>query len=216
MWLTHGETRNFQKFCPCSANLLHWNPQDGATSIPFAVAEVTELDWFGCRDWETSKVESIMWCCPILPLFLSSLFPYFSSLQNKQIRSVLLPGMDLQHQLSRVSEWGSDSQSYFTTGGLSPISSSWRQTPWDLRPKIFFQLNPCGYKPYATSSLMRGCVCRLQLLLVLASAVILGSESSRTHTHILLSQIRDSPNMEGQVPVFISPGTQWSSYTPLY
>jgi hypothetical protein len=32
-------------------------------------------------------------------------------------------------------------------------------------------------------------VCRLQLLLVLASAVILGSESRGTRDHILLSQI---------------------------
>jgi hypothetical protein len=54
-------------------------------------------------------------------------------------------------------------------------------------------------------SLTRERVCRLQLLLVLASAVILGSESRRTRDHILLSQIRHSPNLEGQVPVFISP-----------
>jgi hypothetical protein len=44
----------------------------------------------------------------------------------------------------------------------------------------------------------------LQLLLVLASAVILSSESRETHDHILLSQIRHSPNLEGQDPVFIS------------
>jgi hypothetical protein len=50
----------------------------------------------------------------------------------------------------------------------------------------------------------RGQVCRLQLQLVLASAVILGSVFHETHDHILLSQIRDSPNLEGQVPVFIS------------
>jgi hypothetical protein len=43
------------------------------------------------------------------------------------------------------------------------------------------------------------------MLLALASAVILGSESRGTHDHILLSQIRDFPNLEGQVPVFISP-----------
>jgi hypothetical protein len=52
-------------------------------------------------------------------------------------------------------------------------------------------------------SLTRERVCRLQLLRVLASAVILGSESRGTGDHILLSQIRDSPNLEGQVPVFI-------------
>jgi hypothetical protein len=47
-------------------------------------------------------------------------------------------------------------------------------------------------------------VCRLQLLLALASTVILWSESRGTHNHILLSQILDSTHLEGQVPVFIS------------
>jgi hypothetical protein len=55
------------------------------------------------------------------------------------------------------------------------------------------------------SSLTGGWICRLQLLLVLASALILKSETSGTHDHILLSQIRHSPNLEGQVPVFIYP-----------
>jgi hypothetical protein len=36
-------------------------------------------------------------------------------------------------------------------------------------------------------------------------AAILGPESQGTHDHILLSQFRDSPNLEGQVPVFMSP-----------
>jgi hypothetical protein len=44
-------------------------------------------------------------------------------------------------------------------------------------------------------SLMRGRVCSLQLLLILAIAVILGSVSHRTHDYILLSQIWDSPNL---------------------
>jgi hypothetical protein len=43
------------------------------------------------------------------------------------------------------------------------------------------------------------------LLLALASEVILEPESCGTHDHILLSQIRDSSNLEDQVPVFISP-----------
>jgi hypothetical protein len=57
-------------------------------------------------------------------------------------------------------------------------------------------------------SLTRERVCRLQLLLVLASTFILGSESRGTPDHILPSQIRDSPNLEGQVPVFIIPQEQ--------
>jgi hypothetical protein len=52
-----------------------------------------------------------------------------------------------------------------------------------------------------------------KLLLALASTVTFCSESNGTHDQILLSQIRDSPNLEGQIPVFISPGTGWPSYT---
>jgi hypothetical protein len=59
-------------------------------------------------------------------------------------------------------------------------------------------MNICGYSPYVISSLTRGLVCCLQLLLVLASALILRSESRGTHDHILLSQIRDSPNLESE------------------
>jgi hypothetical protein len=61
---------------------------------------------------------------------------------------------------------------------------------------------------------MRGRVCRLQLMLGLASAVILGSESRENYGGILFSQIRDSPNLECRIPVFISPGTGWPSYNP--
>jgi hypothetical protein len=59
------------------------------------------------------------------------------------------------------------------------------------------------------SSLMRRRVCSLQLLLFLVSAIILGSQS---YDHIFLSQIEDSPNLEGQVHVFISPGTELPNY----
>jgi hypothetical protein len=48
-------------------------------------------------------------------------------------------------------------------------------------------------------SLMRGWVCRLQLLLALASAAILGIESRGTHNDILLSQFPDSPNLRDRV-----------------
>jgi hypothetical protein len=70
---------------------------------------------------------------------------------------------------------------------------------------FFFKLNTYGHSSYVTFSLTRGWVCRLQLMLVLDSAVTLRSASRGTHNHILLSQIRDSPNLESQAPVFISP-----------
>jgi hypothetical protein len=51
-------------------------------------------------------------------------------------------------------------------------------------------------------------------MLVLSSAVILGSGFRGSHDRILLSQIRDSPNLEGQVPVFISPRNRVAQLYP--
>jgi hypothetical protein len=48
----------------------------------------------------------------------------------------------------------------------------------------------------------------------LDSAVILGSESRETHDNILRSPIRASPNLEGQVPVFISPRNKMDQLYP--
>jgi hypothetical protein len=48
----------------------------------------------------------------------------------------------------------------------------------------------------------------------MASTVILGYKSRWTHDHNLLSQIRDSPNLEGQVPVFISPTNKVAQLYP--
>jgi hypothetical protein len=61
---------------------------------------------------------------------------------------------------------------------------------------------------------MGGWVCCLQLLLVLASAVILRSASSGIHDHVLLSRIQESPNLEGQVPIFISPRNRVAQLYP--
>jgi hypothetical protein len=86
-----------------------------------------------------------------------------------------------------------------------------------LRPttgNFIFQLNTWGHSPCVTSSLTRGWVCGLQLLLVLASAVILRSESRGTHDHILLSQIRDSPTWRARSLYLYPPETGWPSYTP--
>jgi hypothetical protein len=44
--------------------------------------------------------------------------------------------------------------------------------------------------------------------------LIFGFESRGTHDHIFLPQIRDSPNLEGQVPVFISPSNRMAQLYP--
>jgi hypothetical protein len=87
-------------------------------------------------------------------------------------------------------------QSHITTGHQS-ASQSWCQGSQD---QISIPVTLLRFYWYGAASLMRGRVCRLQLLLVLASAVILGSDSRGTHGHILLSQIRDSPQPGGPGP----------------
>jgi hypothetical protein len=66
----------------------------------------------------------------------------------------------------------------------------------------------CG-APFLTG----GLVCRLQLLLVLASAVILESVSCGTHSHIL-PRFETSPTSRTRSPHLYPPGTGWPSYTP--
>jgi cytochrome c oxidase assembly factor CtaG len=57
--------------------------------------------------------------------------------------------------------------------------------------QIFITVRQLQVCTYGALSLTRERVCRLQLLLTLASAVILGSESRKARDHILLSQIWD-------------------------
>jgi hypothetical protein len=87
-------------------------------------------------------------------------------------------------------------------------NQSWGQAP-ETHDQQLFQLYTCGYSPHVTSSLTTGWVCSLQLLLVLASAVILGFEYRGTRDHILLSQIQDSTAWRARSPYLYPPGTGW-------
>jgi hypothetical protein len=93
--------------------------------------------------------------------------------------------------------------------------------PSGTRDQFFFlleisfrQLHVCYF---VEPSLTRGRVCNLlqncYWALPEARAVTLGSKSFRTHDHILLSHW-DSPNLEGQVPVFISPRNRVAQLYP--
>jgi hypothetical protein len=61
--------------------------------------------------------------------------------------------------------------------------------PSGAKDQIFITVRKLQVCRRGALSLTRGLVCRLQLLLVLASSAILGSESRGTRDHILLSQI---------------------------
>jgi hypothetical protein len=83
-------------------------------------------------------------------------------------------------------------ESYVRTDGQS-AGLSWKKAPiWGLRSDFYYCHTVAGLLMWG-ASLTRRRVCRLQLLLTLASAVILGPESRGTRDHILLSQIRDFP-----------------------
>jgi hypothetical protein len=75
----------------------------------------------------------------------------------------------------------------------------------ELINRFFSVLTIAGFLMWA-SSLTRGWICNslVQLLLGLARAVTLESDS-RKLTTIFYCLIWDSPHLEGQVPVFISP-----------
>jgi hypothetical protein len=63
--------------------------------------------------------------------------------------------------------------------------------PYGAYDQIFIAVRLLRVYWYRTLSLIRRRVCRLQLLLVLASAIILRFESRGTCDHVLLCQIRD-------------------------
>jgi hypothetical protein len=82
--------------------------------------------------------------------------------------------------------------------------------PFGAYDQIFitvWQLRSC---PCGTPSLTRGRVCHLYVLLALASAVFLGSESLGTRNHILLSHIWDFPFRR----LLRLAGSRWRYSTP--
>jgi hypothetical protein len=110
--------------------------------------------------------------------------------------------------------WLNQSQSYFTTGGLPPISSLWRQAPWDSRPVILFSKSTIAvivlmYYPLWGED---GYVV-YNLLLALASAVILMTESSGTTAFYCL-RFEIHPNWKARSPYLYPPWTWWPGYVP--
>jgi hypothetical protein len=101
--------------------------------------------------------------------------------------------------------------------GQSVLVSGTRDLFFFLLEIFFRQLRVCYF---VAPSLTRGRVCNLLLLLFLASAVPLGSESRGTPYHILLSQFLRLPQPGGPGPRIyipreedspdIPPGTKFS------
>jgi hypothetical protein len=96
------------------------------------------------------------------------------------------------------------SRSYITTDSQS-ASLSWCQAHSGAQVQIFVTVRQLRICWYGVPSPTRGRVCRLQLLLADNNAVLLRSDSCAAHDHMLLSQIRGSPNLESQIPYLYPP-----------
>jgi hypothetical protein len=97
---------------------------------------------------------------------------------------------------------------------LRPTVSRPVKHPSEAYDHIFITVRQFQICWYGALSLTRERVCRLQFLLVVGSAVILGSQSRVTRDHILLSQIQTPPVWRGRSPYLYPPGTGWPNYTP--
>jgi hypothetical protein len=130
---------------------------------------------FYCLSFETS-------------LFVAS---YDSQGHGGGIRSRLhtgLEGLPCQSQDCCLSI----SLSHITTDGQSvsqSVSKSWYRAPSGAHDQIFITVWQLWSRFCGAPSLTRGRVCLFYILLFLARAVYLGSESLETRDHILLSQI---------------------------
>jgi hypothetical protein len=142
--------------------------------------------------------------CVRFSVFSSFRLDSSSKLQMRQYHKRLTERPFSQSELELLYDWR------FTANQFVLAPNPLRLTTRD----IFVNWTIAVFSPYVTSSLTRGYVCRLRLLLAVASAVIFGSESRGTHDHILLSQIRDTPQPGGRSPYLYPTGTGWPSYTP--
>jgi hypothetical protein len=125
-----------------------------------------------------------------------------------------LPLWWMTNNESLLTHWASlrsRSQSHIATDGQS-ISKSWCRAPPGTHDQIFFtvwQLRSCFC---GAPSLTRGRACLLYMLLALARAVFLRSESLGTLDHILLSQIWDFPFRR----LLRFAGLRWRTVTVLF
>jgi hypothetical protein len=99
------------------------------------------------------------------------------------------------------------SQIYVRTDGQLASMSLGQAPFWGARSGFYYCQTVAGL-------LMWGALSHERTGLVLASAVILGSEFRRSHYHILLSQTRDCSNLQAQVPVFTSPRNRGGTGPP--
>jgi hypothetical protein len=120
------------------------------------------------------------------------------------------------HKFARLPCWPeSESQIYFTTGGLPPISSSWRQAPWDPRlVTLFFQLNICGYSLYVTSLWREDGSVVYHCCWASPAQSFSGPSPAGLMTILYCLRFETPQTWRARFPYLYIPGTGWSGYNP--
>jgi hypothetical protein len=158
-----------------------------------------------------------IWCLGLLDATITITLYHNSSYIGLHLNEVCLPNLALISSLSNSGSGILPRVRVRVTLRLAVYRQTVRLGAKTLEThgqNFFSKLNTCGHSLHVTSSRQRRWICHLQLLLGLASAFILRSESRRTDDHILLSQIGDSPKLELGSPYLYPPRTGWLSYTP--
>jgi hypothetical protein len=109
----------------------------------------------------------------------------------------------------------SQSQSYFTTGGLQPISSSWRQAPWDSRPVILFSNWALTVIVLMKHPLWQENGSVVYIFCWSSPAQSFSGPSPAGLMTIFYCLMFETPRTwRARSPHLYSPGTGWPSYTP--
>jgi hypothetical protein len=114
-------------------------------------------------------------------------------------------------RLATISEL--QSQSYVMTDGQS-ASLSCVKHPSGTQDQIFITVRRQRVCWCGAPSLTRGRVCRVQLLLALASAITLGSVSAGVMTIFYCLRFETPPTWRAKSPYLYLLGTGWPGYTP--
>jgi hypothetical protein len=193
--------------CPC------WLCFAGFTSKRIVTWWSGTIAWFPIDDriywtpWYSACPHFIVYYCTHTSVHIHVFTSRFSVPASNGGRSPSsgLPNY-LRPQLQQLS--GSESESEllydwpFTANQFVLQTSPTRLTT----SNFYFRLNTCGYSPYVKSSLMGGWVCRLKLLLALASAVII-------ITTFYCLRFESSSTWRARSSYLYPPGRGWPNYT---
>jgi hypothetical protein len=172
------------------------------------------------NQWLSTTLSIPYWTTSVFSSTVTDLVPIYESVisSDSVVRWLALYSWTLKFWiLSRLKDWSNwtlQSQSESESESESELLYNWRFTGnhFVLATSILriatsnfvFQHKTCSYSPSITSSVTRGWVCHLQLLLGSPAQSFSGPSPAGLMTMFYCLRF-ETPNLEGQVPAFISP-----------